>query len=460
MTGAQVTSDDKIVDSRAYRLGFEVLGPILVCFAHLLYRHARQVNSQCLAFVARDGDLLWRVASHLPHAPGECRRPMLRYIHLSRRATALPAHPTIDAMTVGGMLAQRPARETVGELIDSLGVPAAIAEASLAKYAIDPLGRASSEQGLPAMFADQDFRLMIDSEREKQRSALKSYLLAQGIGFDSSTLLVDIGWRGTILRNLHYAFAQDRDLILPQAAYFALWSEDGSTPEFPRNATGLVCDLRRSRGLREASAWYAAFLLEAICRANEGSTLGYEWAGDTVKPLLAADSASRRAESAASPTAVAARHGILAYVEQQGANSRWLAADDRSLRASAQAGLLRLACFPSEDEIQIGGRLVHTETHAASWYAPLVANHRPHPLLFPREWLAGLSSPWRMGYVRATGGPLLSCVALLADSLLRLSPPMYRALAQFTRRNAGIAAGSRRRQPAHAGTSTKARSEP
>jgi len=434
MSAPDALAGEKILDSSAYGLGFEVLGPILACFAHLLYRHARRAKSQCLAFLARDGDLLWRVATHLPCAPDEARRPKLLYVHLSRRATALPAQVSIGASELGHLLSRCAARETVGELIDSLGIPAPIAEAMLAKFGIDPFARAGQQKALPAIFGDHDIHLMIERERRTQFGRLKNYLLQHGIGRDSSIMLVDIGWRATIQRNLHRAFANDPDFLLPHGAYFGLWSEDGDTTEFPCNAIGLVCDLRRSRAWHEASAWYAAFLLEAVCRANEGSTLGYEPAGQMMTPVLAEDSQSRRAECASNPTASAVRHGILAYVERHGGGSDWLAADDRRLRARAQSHLLRLACFPEDDEIEIGGRLVHTEAHRPTWFAPLLAADRPHPLRSPAQWLAGLSSPWRMGYFHATGGPLLSRAMLLADSLLRMSPASYRAIARWARR--------------------------
>src|SRR4051812_47774705 len=73
---------------RAFAVGYQTLGPVLVTFVRLLFHQARRDGVRRLAFVARDGELLFQVARILAPADVDSGRLELRYVHLSRRAVA------------------------------------------------------------------------------------------------------------------------------------------------------------------------------------------------------------------------------------------------------------------------------------------------------------------------------------------------------------------------------------
>lgn len=420
-----MTRSDTIEQS-AYRLGHATLGPVFVCFAHLLLRQARRTNCERLGFLARDGELLMRVVEHLPQLTGEDARPALTYLHLSRRSTTLAARPQLDVATLTEADAIRAGRSSWKLRLDYLGLTVARFAKVFQRLGLDLDAPLPAQEDAHALLADAEFLATVAQQRAEQRETLSSYLAQMAVGEEPPCLLVDIGWRGSILRNLERTFGGTPGFRTPAGAFFGLWAEQGALSALPPGTVGLISDQRRGRCVTEGAAWYAAFLLEAVCRADEGVVQGYALTTRGIEPLLAGDSPARTAESASRCVAKAVRQGILDYVATCGAELSWQTATDSELRCRAQRRLRRLAFLPTAEEIAVGTQLVHTESHDPDWAAPLIATTRAHPLRSPRHWLAGLSSPWRAGYIRSTGGPALAAGYWLAESALLALPATVR----------------------------------
>jgi hypothetical protein len=293
------------------------------------------------------------------------------------------------------------------------------------------------------LVSDEEVRIAVQRESSRQKALLATYLEQESIGAAADTLLVDVGWRGSILSNLAKAYSGASGFRSPAGAFFGLWSESKPLSGLPSGTVGLIADIRRRHTVLEASAWLAAFMLEAVCRADEGTTIGYEFRGEKVTPILAGDSKSRRAEERVLPVVADVRRGIMDYIDEHGSADEWLCASSDQVRKRAQRALLRLACFPNAAEIAIGAMLVHTEGHTPNWSLPLITSTDANPLFHPRRWLAGLASPWRAGYIRHTGGPVLAASFLLLESaFLAVSPDFRAAVTRIARR-----AADRNRRP-------------
>lgn len=432
------SADGQDVYRAAYTLGYRELGSIFACFSHLLLRHAREVGSRRLAFVSRDGDLLMRCTARLAERIGDMNRPTFSYVYISRQTSFLPALDAIDKSALEAALAVRGERATLSAALTYLGMPLAPIAPILARLAIDPERPDISTDSISMLTADEQFRLTVRQEGDRQRILLVAYLEQEHVGTGDTTLLVDIGWRGSILTNINSAFSRSNAFAAAAGAFLGLWSEGNAPSGFPAGTLGLIADIRRRRNVLEASAWLAAFLLEAVCRANEGTTVGYELHDGKVMPVLAGDSASRRAEERVLPLVAEIRRGIMDFIDEHGASGEWLTASSDQLRRRAQLSLLRLACFPRGGEIAVGARLVHTEGHSPDWWVHLIGPTEFGPLSQPRRWLAGLASPWRAGYIRTTGGPVLAAAFMLLESaLLAVSPNVRSVLSRMARRAAG-----------------------
>lgn len=410
------------------------LGPVFICFAHLLLRHTRKLKCRRLGFLARDGDLLLHVLKCLPCIPDDEPRPELTYLHLSRRSTTLPACRHIDATSLSLGDTIHTGTNSWRHRLSYLGLTTDDITHIFVRHGINPDATNPSPAETSNLLADQQFLANLESERLHQRDRLAHYLTQTGIGRNPPFLLVDIGWRGSILRNLENAFGSEPWFDTPPGAFIGLWTESGKLPDLPQGSIGLISDFRRSRRVREGAAWYAAFLLEAICRADEGTVIGYSNTGREIVPQLAGDSPSRIAERNSANITNLVRNKILNYVAEHGALPFWQRATDIELRQHAQEILQRLAFFPSIDEITVGTSLIHTEGHDPTWATPLIDTRRPHPLLAPRSWLAGLSSPWRAGYIQSTGGnALATCYQTTEDMLLALPAPVRTGLTRIAK---------------------------
>jgi hypothetical protein len=76
--------------------------------------------------------------------------------------------------------------------------------------------------------------------------------------------------------------------------------------------------------------------------------------------------------------------------------------------------------------MEIAKHLSHTETSSENWHASLIPSVLPSPFIAPSAWLAGLKSPWRAGYVAASGGKLFSMAFCLAEACLLALPNRIR----------------------------------
>ena len=185
-----------------YEFGHAILGPILAAFALLLVREAERRKLRRLAFVARDGDLLRestrRLLCHIPVSAV----PELAYVHLSRRATALPAMGAMNAAAIEAAASVRAGPLTLGMLLEFHGLSADRLLNRLEKHKLSLETRISSPSRLSDLFADKEFQAAITTSIAEQRELLSSYLLEHDLQTGSSTSLVDIGWRGSIQNNL------------------------------------------------------------------------------------------------------------------------------------------------------------------------------------------------------------------------------------------------------------------
>lgn len=422
-------------EEKAYRLGHDVLGRVFASFARILVHEASRRGIDRLVFLARDGHLLLQATAGLLDAGNESTRPELAYVRVSRRVAALAALQELDAKALEAGSSVRSGESTLRKCLEYHGLDCAQLTPWLDRHGL-AADLAPSLEAIQPLLSDPGFRQTVANQAAQQRTLLHRYLSQEGALSVTAAAWVDIGWRATIQRQFATAFGESSHIHSMPWFYFALWNEHGPPPH-PRDAKGLISDQRRGHGLLEASPRHLAHLLEAIGRADEGTTIGYELNGGIVAPLLL-DDTRRQAEIKGNELAERIRAGILDRVGQLAADPKWYRQTDDRLRLVAQSTLLRLAFFPTAGEIAIGRQLSHTEGHASDWHTPLILAG-PHPLRTPRLWLAGMASPWRGGYVSASGGPALAAAYFAFEAMLSVLPTSINGwLADQARRMAGI----------------------
>lgn len=404
----------------SFAVGYQTLGPILVAFVRLLFHKARQDGVQRLAFVARDGELLLRVAQTIAERRENPQPFVLKYLHLSRRAMAC-ASPDLQSLqrdpaavervleTLQGIRGMGTAMERFRNYCN---VPSELILRHTARLNTEARDQTAVRRFLSDPVAAADLADALAPMRER----LRRYLIQEEM-LDENSAMVDIGWRAS-LQKMVRSESQIWGLPSPRGYYLGLWNENAGN--FPQDATGLISDQRRGRGLREGSAWHAAFLLEAMCRAKHGMVTGFiDGDAGRILPVHVENGRTRDAERESESTQNRIQEGVIAYARWYAETSPITLADEAAIRREAQRRLCKLAFFPTQDELAIGRQLVYSEPTSDESAMPLVADSG----VGLRDWLAGLRSPWKGGYIRANAGRCAAALYCGAEGLLSLLPP-------------------------------------
>lgn len=400
-------------DAQAFIIGFDAIGPVISAFCVLLLDRVRELRLRRLGFLARDGDLLLRATEVFLREAADSHSSSieLEYLYFSRRSTALAGLKRID----------RDALEAV-ERVHGPGYSTwdVIEYYNLA----DHNGIAEALEGAPCaapsdFFEREDVIYFVEESVREQSLLLAEYLATNRIGTDSEFCLVDIGWRGTIQSSLNRISSDEIPKVALTGLYLGLWDPFSAQANGKNNSIGVIGDYRRGRNLLEASPWHFAIPLEAICRAAHGSVMGYRrsHSGEVV-PSFGTESPARRQELMDRRIVNSIRRGVLARIEKDALRRYDRPINLRILRIQSQLQLLRIAFFPSKTELRIIGSLNHTENHLPASARPLIFPFDRSLLSRPGLWLNGLKSPWRGGYVKATGGVISSILYLILEAAL------------------------------------------
>lgn len=373
------------------------LGPLFAAFADSLLKAAKRDGIRRLAFIARDGDFLRKVTAAWITRLGIPDPPSLEYVYLSRISTSLPQYERFGERVLSEASVALAATMDVSAFLGYYGLAAATYAADLQRHGLGLQDELRDVRVLRPLLADDVFLSKVNREAEQKRALLGDYLRQQNLLDDPQCALVDLGWRGSI------PIAISRTFNRPLRAYhLAYWNESGDVPPPSVRIDGLLGDSQLRRDLHSAAPYYGAFILESVCRAPHGIVRGYIRNADgSIAPML--DEHGERV-----PEEI--RADVLEFLAHCDPHS--------DLRAEARRRMFRLAFFPTSEQIEEVEELRHTEGFAKGWSRPLIAADRVSPLRSPRRWLAGLTSPWRAGYVRATGGPVLAWMFLALESVL------------------------------------------
>lgn len=412
----------------AARFGYDVLGPIVLGFARLVAAEARHAPSRPLVFVARDGWLLREVHRVLAGSRPDLAWPADRYLQVSRWVTLAATLDGIDVGAAREALELRRDNRGLATLIEVFGLPRdAVVEVSRrARYgdverAITNVAR---DRALVALLASEPFRRVVRASMSPRRELLRAHLAELGFFHAPEVVLVDVGWRGSTQSHLVDGFGDEPTFARLAGRYLGFW-DDGAlaAPRHAEAKLGVLGDGRRGRTPLEGAAYEASLLLESVCRAPHATVVGHERRDGRVEAVLAASSA----DASAGDAREAVQRGVLAYA-RDAAPLVDFDDDVASVRLRAQARLARLAFFPSRSEVELAGRLTHSELGRAG-AMPLDGAGRASLAKAPRAWLEGLGAPWRAAYVgRTLGRAGQLAYALAAAARIALPPAEREAL--------------------------------
>jgi FMN phosphatase YigB (HAD superfamily) len=272
-----LTPHEKVV----WDTGANLAGPLFYGYVKWLLDQAGDRNLSRLYFVARDGQILMKIAERIKSVQKnsiECR-----YLHGSRHAWIPASLRELDTSHLRWILAPTPglcvqdvfARleinpEKQRSLLESSGFPANTWHQPLSSTQVARLAE---------VFRDEALSAKIKSESTTKREELLHYLRTAGLFKETKIGMVDLGWRGSLREALVQVCDMAPDPIKPRidGFYFALVGAGHRTGE---GYLGYVNSLRPDL---LGGLLFSMQLLEAFAAADHGQTIGYRHG----QPILA-----------------------------------------------------------------------------------------------------------------------------------------------------------------------------
>ncbi len=367
-----------------WNIGATVAGPLFWGFTRWCLAEAGRHGLRDLYFLARGGQIFWRIAGELKVRDASI--PACHYLYSSRLAFA-GAFDRSDLARLRLLAAPTLAHHTVRQTLANLG---------LDENTVEPPARwprAEWDRNLPnaERFALADWllaperRSLVQEALHRRAQLARDYLIGMGLGVNRAGV-VDTGWMGTIQKNMEHLLGGDGDPAPLHGFYLGL----STVREF--NCTGpclAYTNAFRRLSLRRETTHL--ILLEIMARGTHGPLLGFERSNAQVNPCLGSMPEDQRVEIALFQDAV------LAFVRRIEATGISLPSPAAAARVLID-GYLDFFHHPALDEVQAIGTIAHADQMFEQRHSALVHPMRSGEVLralvdFQRRppgwWLAG-----------------------------------------------------------------------
>jgi len=274
-------------EAALWRIGTTVAGPMITSFVVWLLQRASEDGVDQLYFVARDGQVLLRVAELLCACLGLDIR--CSYLYGSRQGWHLPGVTEIGEFERGWMLEQF-SRHTLRALlkrvdIEPEGISDALTRVGIAPGRWDQKLTLADGEALNRLLEDPEAEAAILDSAARHRALALDYFRTEGLFEAVRPGLVDIGWQGRLQRSLCRMMQTE-------------------APEFHTRLHGYYLGLRRHAAFEEGGRFKAFSaprrtellaagsagvwaLVEVFTTADHGSLRRFERAPDGhVRPVL------------------------------------------------------------------------------------------------------------------------------------------------------------------------------
>jgi predicted HAD superfamily hydrolase len=282
-------TQDPMACTDQFLMGVDLAGIILQGYVDWLMRSAQLRKISRLFFLARDGQILYRLANawqrqHNSHIE-------LRYVYVSRKALLLPALVVAPELGRHWLFLDKPYL-TIRMIAQRLDLSEQDCCASINSYlgttlTVDDHLDQSTTLKLRSWFNDQYRQLGLADSAQNALDCLTRYLQQEKFWDDDHTGVVDLGWQGSIqfvlsaVRNQHRS---GKGLL-----GFYMWMNPSPfrqpLDEFKSYYSDADVNMMVKNPYRKTQIQR---ILEIFCSADHGLTLSYSWhqESNTVQPLL------------------------------------------------------------------------------------------------------------------------------------------------------------------------------
>jgi FMN phosphatase YigB (HAD superfamily) len=388
-------------DAGEWVLYSQLVAPLLLRFVDWTLRCCEQRGIEHVFFMARDGQILHRIACALIRERASNLES--HYMFASRQALHLPGHSSMKQSA--SWIADNTTFLSVRVIAERIGVDVERVAALSARYVstdVDENLDAAERSRLAALMEDSDFAELVRSHSAIALVGAASYFREIGLlnPVHNRVGIVDVGWVGRVQRSLE-SISRKSGLDPERIHGFYLGLAAGSVHASGDRCVGMLADPYRAE-LVDGGQWVNAHrgMFEFFLRANHPTTVGYREDSDGrhVPRLGAPLSDSAKLEIQRKQDA------IMAFVDRYCRLEALVGPALADALSPADTQMRRLLERPTKEEARVFFGGVHSEHQVERDVAQMVASpsvvdaFRRHTTkrfgLWPEASFALSAAPW------------------------------------------------------------------
>jgi predicted HAD superfamily hydrolase len=258
-----------------------VFAPLFTGFVDWVLDSCMKRGVRTVLFMARDGQLLYRLACERVRSRG--LELVLRYVYGSRRALHLPG--LSDLESAKSWLLENTPLLSLADVADRAELSRELMTEIAGQYGFDQIEcnlSIKQRERLPALVSDARFVAAIRERSQERWSAANDYYLSVGLGTEP-VAMVDVGWNGRMQASLRGILSKGSSLGTPIFGYYFSLTRKVRHSDLDA-LEGYSHDPGRDGGTNPWDGYRA--MIEAALEADHGSTLRFEQHSGGVRPVL------------------------------------------------------------------------------------------------------------------------------------------------------------------------------
>lgn len=390
----------------------DVGAPVLFGFVSWVLRKARDEGLKRLWFVSRDGQIMLRVARPIAAKLGI--DVALGYLYGGRQVVNLASLEKVDETALDWILGAAGA-VSVASILDRVDLRIDDVSEQLKRYELPLVGKIPWDKvpDLQRFFQDAEVSDLVITKAQSRRADLRDYFASCGLMNGDRCGIVDIGWKGRVLRAIGNVVGPDHAANLT-GLYFGLFGRPD--PPLPGRLLAFLFDRSQDPPLGAGhDIPCLTELMEIFCHADHGQVTGVERRGETYAPTL------RTPNNSCGPTwdIDLFQRAVERFAESIDLE---VAGDTEvDLRSLCEELLCTLLTQPTTDEAQTLGGVQFTDDQAGSMSEPLAAPYSVtdcRAAFLSGQWPRKSFNWWTIGARTLTPPLIRACIS----TALRLHP--------------------------------------
>ena len=267
------------------RVMAQVGGPVIYLYVSWVIQNAMDKNIKRLYFLARDGQIFYEVAKIIckyGNLDLECR-----YLYCSRLAWRVPCYWLTGEKCLD-QICQRSMNLTIKKIFDRTLLSEEKSRAIAEKLGFSNadmlriLDHGETESIKEKLRMSPFFMQAVFEKSREEFEKANKYLLQEGLQEGVKFAIVDTGWVGSMQRNLRELLEyQNQNQVQIEGFYFGMFRQPETDSQFYHTYL-----FSGKKGLWR-KATFNNNLLECMCGATDGMTIGYEEKDGLFQPRFA-----------------------------------------------------------------------------------------------------------------------------------------------------------------------------